>query len=557
METTANGRYLYSLVEIGTANVVDKLYDVEYDPSDLRWHNDEPTATPEQWDVINTGANKSAFPTASNMETQYWYSPQEYGGSLMFQFQDPYYVAPPVVEPLESQKRLVSTAGQREGSYDYYYMETTTPGGRFIYSLVDIGTYDVVDKIYDVEYDPSDGKWHNDEHTASPEEWAVDNTGTKSAFPTASNMEAQYWYSPADYGGSLMFQFQDPFYVVQPPEANKRIAPTGGNLYGTYDYLYSSTTPSGNYIYSLVNKDTENKVSGEDFDISYNPVDKTFDDVGNNIPFKYSSDDLIVTPFPTAENMEIHRFYDEDVLVFKFDNPYYVAPPVPEPDESQKRLVATGGNWNGMFDYLYFENTPDGRYLYNLVHKDTTDTINGYELEYDPIEKKWYDNGTGAPSSWGVDDTSTNLSDFPTIANPETHYWYNSSGSLKFQFDDPYYVAPPVAEPVERLVSTGGDWGDNYEYLYFETTSEGRYLYGLVDIGTINRKGEGKDVEYNPSDGKFYDGGTGNPYKWGIDANGNGTLPFPTNPNMQTHYWYNEAGDKVKFQFDNPYYVDQ
>jgi len=225
------------------------------------------------------------------METQYWYSPEEYGGSLMFQFNDPYYVAPPVVEvvaqlestegewgvrsfdtistagdplyvyryseslpqhdwgydwetdtwvdigsddpktfvisfanserfitgyraedsphgpnelifkysdpyyvpePDESQKRLVATGGQREGSYDYYYMETTTPGGRFIYSLVDIGTYDVVDKIYDVEYDPSDGKWHNDEHTASPEEWAVDNTSTKSAFPTASNMEAQY-----------------------------------------------------------------------------------------------------------------------------------------------------------------------------------------------------------------------------------------------------------------------------------------------------------------------------------------------------------------------------
>jgi len=366
----------------------------------------------------------------------------------------------------------------------------------------------------------------------------------------------------------LIFKFDNPFYVEplpEPDEANKRIVPTGGNLYGTYDYLYSSTTPSGNYIYSLVNKDTVNKVSGDIFDISYNPVDKTFDDVGNNIPFKYSTSDLIVTPFPTAENMEIHRFYDnDDVLVFMFDNPFYVAPPVVEPDESQKRLVATGGAWQGEYDYYYFETT-NGQYIYGLVPKGGTVRGNvKYDFGYFPSDGKFYDIGDRNPAKWATDANGTNLSDFPTTANMETLYLFNETGNdFLLQFDNPFYVEPePVAEPLEsqkRLVTTAGGWYGNFEYYYFGTISEGpsqgRYLYGFVEKDSTTRYTPADyDITYDPNDGMFYDIGSNDPAKWGIDETGTNLTAFPTDPNMQTHYWYKDNG-VFKMQFDNPFYV--
>jgi len=73
-------------------------------------------------------------------------------------------------------------------------------------------------------------------------------------------------------------------------------------------------------------------------------------------------------------------------------------------------------------------------------------------------------------------------------------------------------LAPPLPEPDEshkRIEATGGDWDGAYEYYYFETTASGRYLYGLVEIGTTARLYDSNqwDVEYDPSDGKFYDVG--------------------------------------------------
>jgi len=100
-----------------------------------------------------------------------------------------------------------------------------------------------------------------------------------------------------DYVCDLTIISENPDPDMPPSEANKRIVATGGNFYGDFDYLYSHTSPSENYVYSLVVINTDTlTISGHDYDVEYNPVDKTFQDVGTNAPFNYSSDDLIIKP---------------------------------------------------------------------------------------------------------------------------------------------------------------------------------------------------------------------------------------------------------------------
>jgi len=114
--------------------------------------------------------------------------------------------------------------------------------------------------------------------------------------------------------------------------------------------------------------------------------------------------------------------------------------------------------------------------------------------------------------------------------------------------------APP--DPVMRLVATAGSWEGVFDYHYFGTTSEGRYLYGMVLEGSTNRH-NGDDVwdfEYDPSDGKFYDVGDNIPVKWGEDDTGATLLDFPTTANMETLYWYGDDGG-LRFVSENPYYV--
>jgi len=120
--------------------------------------------------------------------------------------------------------------------------------------------------------------------------------------------------------------------------------------------------------------------------------------------------------------------------------------------EPVARLVATYGSWENKYDYLYFETTLEGRFVYNLVYKDTTNSLNGYDIEYNPIDGEWYDVGAKNPYTWGIDDTGTNTSAFPTAANMKTQYWYQENGGLNFQFDNPYYVAP-----VTELIFNGSD----------------------------------------------------------------------------------------------------
>jgi hypothetical protein len=220
------------------------------------------------------------------------------------------------------------------------------------------------------------------------------------------------------------------------------------------------------------------------------------------------------------------------------------------------RIEANGGDWQGSYDYYYLETTPEGRYLYGLVNQgDTTKLGDNYDVIYEPSDRKFYDIGNSPPGKWGEDDTATNLETFPTNPNMQTQYWYDDNGLLRFSFDNPYYVAPPAPDPVERLVFTGGDWNGIYDYYHIENTSEDRFMYSLVDKGTTNTvSGDNFSVGYDPIDGKFYDIGALDPYKWGVDANATNISIFPTAGNMDTHYWYNSDGN-LKCQFTNPYYV--
>ena len=231
------------------------------------------------------------------------------------------------------------------------------------------------------------------------------------------------------------------------------------------------------------------------------------------------------------------------------------AEPVVEPVE---RLVATGGQWEGDFEYYYFETTSEGRFLYGMVNQGSTNRYDGsdrFDFEYDPSDGKFYDIGSCHPYLWGIDANKNGISAFPTTSNMQTHFWYNDSdNTLIFQFDNPYYVPP---EPVERIVATAGNFSSTTDYYYFSTTSDGRYLYGLVDKDSTTRIAVGNatdwDVEYDPINGKFYDAGPKEPFKWGTDDTGANLSDVPTTANMETLYWYDDNGS-LNFQIENPYY---
>ena len=210
---------------------------------------------------------------------------------------------------------------------------------------------------------------------------------------------------------------------------------------------------------------------------------------------------------------------------------------------------------------------------------------NGSGITYDQIHNKWT---LISVSSSGIitiksDGVNSNTSLFNSTGNYNTSgdtmefggsFADNTEESTNIYFDDirvynvelsssvmidvynENYVAPPP-DPVARIVATGGNWNNRFDYLYIETTSYGRFLYGVLVKGSNNFQEWSPEtyMEYEPSDGKFYDVGPLSPYKWGIDDTGTNTSAFPTAANMPIQYWYNEDGSLLQIQFDNPYYV--
>jgi len=375
-----------------------------------------------KWGEDNTGTNLSAFETTANMPILYWYDGED---DLSFQFDNPYYVAPP--EPDENQKRIVATGGSWQGSYDYFYLETTAEG-RYLYNLVNKGTTNTQADDHRIAYDPSDGKFH-DGGGATPGNWGADDTGTNlTVFPTLSNMPTHYFYDNS--GGNLDLQFDNPYYVIPVPEL-------------TFD---------GINALNLVNipEDATNVELFRD-GVSLGPL--LIDGTAASVTIGTSR----------SYNVRIYQVID-DVSYLIIETPVVVVViPVVEPPEPVARIVPTGGSWYNAFDYLYFETTSDGRYLYGLVEKGYTNRLNNnddqYDIEYELSDGKFYDVGDNNPAKWGIDANGTNITAFPTQGNMPILYLFNEDGSnLHIQFDNPYYVIPSDSSAaVTELIFNGSD----------------------------------------------------------------------------------------------------
>jgi len=169
------------------------------------------------------------------------------------------------------------------------------------------------------------------------------------------------------------------------------------------------------------------------------------------------------------------------------------------PPEPVARIEPTGGSWQGDYDY-HFLSTNNGQYIYELVHKGSTNSDSGWEVfdvKYDPSDGKWYDIGSNHPEQWGIDDTGTNLSDFPTDPNMPIQYWYSSGGSLRFQFDNPYYVAPPA--PTYSYATIVGSGNNSYAIVDFKWTINGGVMEHPPSAAKINLDGARTDSETKPS----------------------------------------------------------
>ena len=343
----------------------------------------------------------------------------------------------------------------------------------------------------------------------------------------------------------MKFQFDNPFYVEplpQPDEINKRLVATGGQYDGTFEWLYFSTTPEGNFVYGLVETNSSVRYSPTNYDFQYHPSDGKFYDSGSSYPAKWGTDAIAtgLSVFPISANMETLYWYNEegDTLIFQFDNVFYVAPPPPDP---VARLVATGGAWGSDYDYFYMETTADGKYLYGLGNKSDSSANSGsgwyaHYIKYNPNDDKWYDVGTSHPSQWDINANGTNLSAFPTDPNMQTQYGYDGSGGLRFQFQNPYYVAPPVPEPGYKYLAFYGRSGTSNGWFYeLElTTTDGLIDYNNpVPLNKITLLAPVLGPDYNnPScifDGVYT---SQNPVETLIfDANVSGVLFYMDNSN--------------------------
>jgi hypothetical protein len=112
----------------------------------------------------------------------------------------------------------------------------------------------------------------------------------------------------------------------------------------------------------------------------------------------------------------------------------------------------------------------------------------------------FYDVGDSTPATWGSDNTGTNLSDFPTAANMPIQYWHSPSSSSKFQFDNPYYVAP---EPGYRYLAFYGETASGFGWFYeleLSTTNGNIDTNNPILLANISVVGpilEDDDAKYN------------------------------------------------------------
>jgi len=98
------------------------------------------------------------------------------------------------------------------------------------------------------------------------------------------------------------------------------------------------------------------------------------------------------------------------------------------------------------------------------------------DVEYDTIEKRWYDVGIFFPKKWNENDGEPLYDVWPTTANMPIQFWYNANDSLQFQFDDPYYAttdniitSDPILNQVDETytIQVVGNYNHETEGWYY------------------------------------------------------------------------------------------
>jgi hypothetical protein len=384
-ETKSDGRFLYGLINKGeTERHLDgNLNDVEYDTIEERWY-DVGIFFPKKWNIDDGEPLNDVWPTTANLPIQFWYNAAD---SLQFQFDDPYFKTResiitdiPILTQI-GETYTIEVVGNDNLQTEGWYYSINNNAFNFTTDLIQTRSFTVSQRVTVI----------------------VQGTG--------------------GYKFKASINLIVPYYQI--------IDPTGGTWDPGFQYYYINTTANGRYLYHLVRAGTTD-VDGDGHGIEYDPSDKKWHDANSSAtPSQWSmdrtSDGLV---FPTAANLKTQYWY-APALVFQFTDPYHVPPPDPV-----ERLVATGGAWQCSYDYEYLQNTSEGHYLYGLDGSGYPE----YDFEYNPSDGKFYDAGADDPAKWGQDNTGTNLSDFPTDAYMQTHYFYNSGGNMNFQFNNPYYI---------------------------------------------------------------------------------------------------------------------
>jgi len=145
------------------------------------------------------------------------------------------------------------------------------------------------------------------------------------------------------------------------------------------------------------------------------------------------------------------------------------------------------------------------------------------------------------------------------FSNMENGNWvYHITGEQEFvsQIFTLNYIASVL--PVQLIQPTGGNFFNVHDYKYFETKSDGRFLYGLINKGETERHLDGNvnDVEYDPIENAWYgDVGSQFPKKWNENDGEILNDVWPTTANLPIQFWYN-ANESLQFQFDDPYFEE-
>jgi len=347
--------------------------------------------------------------------------------------------------------RLVTTGGEWENTSDYLYYETT-PEGMFLCSLVNSGTdTKVFAEYYDVGYDPINRFFYGIGAFA-PTNWGSNNLGTlTSAFPSASNMKGQHWY---DVFGNSKFSFNNPYYVPDESGSSITSEPVLSTIANTYTIEAVGNNIDEQGFYYSINGEafnfTTNAVVIRTFTRSDETVTVTVQGSGG---VEYSASIDLIYPEPTINSVNITSAYNNINVTMNITNPEYgwkskiinndtsevrevtgyqygltetftnmdngdwvyritgdqefvseiftlnYDPPIPP----VQLIEPTGGTFFTVHDLKYFETTPSGRFLYGLINKGETERHLGGNLndvEYDTIEKRWYDVGIFFPKKW-------------------------------------------------------------------------------------------------------------------------------------------------------------